>query len=113
MATFVARRMPKAELWALALANKPKPRRLAQDLADRLGAKILILPAARPELSPIEMAWPIIKRKRASKSMSFKISEVEKIADEEMKLMTPEKFAKRESHVMEVEEKYWADLEQE
>eukprot|EP00172_Hildenbrandia_rubra_P002716 Plantae.Rhodophyta-Hildenbrandia_rubra.ctg379.p1 GENE.Plantae.Rhodophyta-Hildenbrandia_rubra.ctg379~~Plantae.Rhodophyta-Hildenbrandia_rubra.ctg379.p1 ORF type:complete len:337 (+),score=33.89 Plantae.Rhodophyta-Hildenbrandia_rubra.ctg379:1455-2465(+) len=103
--------MTKAELLGLAMANNPKPRYLVQDLADRFGVKILILPAAHPELSPIEMVWSNIKPKYASKSMNFNFKEVEKIAEEEMSCTTPEKLVRHERHTMEVEEKCWADLE--
>ena len=41
--------------------------------------KILFLPVARPELNPIDMLWPKIKREVATKNLNFRLPTVEEI----------------------------------
>ena len=89
----------------------PIPKYKIQKIADKFEKsgfqiKILFLPVSHPELNPIEMVWSLVKRKVASKNLTFRLGDVEKETHEQLSKVSAETFAKYVEHTIEVETKY-------
>jgi transposase len=72
----------KAQLFSQCEAITPPPKYLAHKLADKFesgdsNVKIVMLPAAHPELNPIEHVWGIVKPTVASQNFTHSLKEVQ------------------------------------
>ena len=61
--------------------------------------KILFLPVAHPELSPIEMVWSKIKREVATKNLIIRLATGEEITKQAVLKFTASEFTKYVEHV--------------
>ncbi len=89
----------------------PNPTYKIQKIADKFTSggfniKVLFLPVAHRELNPIEMFWSKLKRNIAATNMSYRLSEVELRARQEVESMTAAEFSKYVNHVIREEEKF-------
>ena len=105
------RQKTKNQLLDYAKKVYPTPKYKIQKIADKFerddfSIKVLFLPVAHPELNPIEMVWGFIKRKVASKNMSFKLSHVEQLTREQVQVVTAAQFSKYYEHARKEEDKY-------
>ena len=108
-----SRTVTKSLLYAHAVRICPQPQYQIQAIADSFSTdtfhiKILFLPVAHPELSPIEMVWSDIKRHLCRSNFSFKLEHFEEIARESMREFGPISFNKYCTQVYKEEEKYIA-----
>jgi transposase len=81
--------------------------RLAIDgLLAELGHTMIRLPPYHPDLNPIEKILGIVKNKVAAKNVTFKLRDVQQLAEENFAAVTEEEWAAVCRHVTAVEEEY-------
>lgn len=96
----------KAQMKAVADANKPAPRILVQDLAARFDVSVLISPVAHPELNPIEMVWGTVKMALKRANLDFTLTSLRALVAKEFAKISPEVWAKYANHARAMEERY-------
>ena len=67
---------------------------------------MLFLHVAHPELNPVEMFWPKMKRGIATKNMTFRLSAVEEMTRTAVQKFTPNEVSKYVEYVKLEEMKY-------
>jgi transposase len=99
--------MTKVELYDLIKIHKPQYETFAIDclLADH-GHTVIRLPPYHPDLNPIEKIWGIVKSRIAAKNVTFKLRDVQQLAEENFAAVTMEEWAAVCRHVKVVEEEY-------
>ena len=64
------------------------------------------LPPYHPDLKPIEKIWGIVKARIAAKNVTFKLGDVQQLAEQHFAAVTMEEWAAVCRHVKAVEEEY-------
>ena len=64
------------------------------------------LPPYHPDLNPIEKIWGIMKTRIAAKNVTFKLRDVQQLAEQNFAAVTMEEWADVCRHVKAVEEEY-------
>jgi len=97
----------KAELYNLIKMHKLQYETFAIDslLADH-GHTVLRLPPYHPDLNPIEKLWAIVKNRMAAKNVTFKLQDVQHLAEQNFAAVTTEEWAAVCRHVQTVEKEY-------
>jgi hypothetical protein len=67
---------------------------------------VIRLPPYHPDLNPIERIWGIVKSRIAAKNVTFKLRDVQQLAEENFTAVTMEEWAAVCRHVTVVEEEY-------
>jgi len=67
---------------------------------------VIRLPPYHPDLNPIEKIWGIVKTRVASKNVTFKLQDVQHLAEQNFADVTMEEWAAVCRHVKAVEEEY-------
>lgn len=70
------------------------------------GHTVLRLPPYHPDLNPIELIWAQVKNNVAKRNTTFKLAEVQKLAEEEFAAVTQEDWQKCCSHAQKFEKSY-------
>jgi hypothetical protein len=97
----------KAELYDLIKRHKPQYETFAIDhLLAHHGHTVLRLPPYHPDLNPIEKMWAIVKNRIAAKNVTFKLQDVQHLAEQNFAAVTTEEWAAVCRHVQTVEEEY-------
>ena len=97
--------MTKAELYDLIKMHKPQYETFATDcLLAEHGHTVIRLPPYHPDLNPIEKIWGIVKARIAAKNVTFKLGDVQKLAEQHFAAVTMEEWAAVCRHVKAVEE---------
>ena len=86
---------------------------MAQDIADKFGLVILLLPVAHPGLNPIKLVWSIFKCNCATRNQDYKLSDVERIGREELKTINAQIFASLRRNAIKNEVRYIEAMKQE
>jgi len=86
--------------------NRPTPRFLVKDLAEKFGVSVLISPVAHPELNPIEMVWGTVKVALRKSNVSVTLARLEEPATVEFAKITAELWARYEDHAIGMKEYY-------
>ena len=74
--------MTKAELYDLIKMHKPQYETFAIDcLLAEHGHTVIRLPPYHPDLNPIEKIWGIVKARIAAKNVTFKLGDVQQLAE--------------------------------
>jgi len=83
--------MTKAELYDLIKMHKPQYETFAIDrlFADH-GYTVLRLPPYHPDLNPIEQIWGIVKTRTAAKNVTFKLQDIQQLAEQNFAAVTME-----------------------
>ena len=97
----------KPELYKLIKLHKPQHVEYKIDpVFAQHGHTVLRLPPYHPELNPIEKIWGIVKNRVATRNVTFKLDNVEKLAREEFNNVTAEEWSATCRHVEDVEKEY-------
>ena len=64
------------------------------------------LPPYHPDLNPIEKIWGIVKARKAAENVTFKLRDVQKLAEQNFAAVAMEEWAAVCRHVKAVEEEY-------
>jgi len=88
--------------------NRPRPRYLVQDLAERFGVSILSSSVAHPELNPIEMVWGTVEMALKRANPAFSLATLRSLAEAEFEEITAEVWARSEDHAIKAESYYRA-----
>jgi hypothetical protein len=95
------------ELYDLIKMHKPQYATFAIDgLLAEHGHTVIRLPPYHPDLNPIEQIWGIVKNRVAAKNVTFKLLDVQQLAEENFAAVTEEEWAGVCRHVLAVEEEY-------
>ena len=70
------------------------------------GHTVIRLPPYHPDLSPLQKIWGIVKTKTAAKIVTFKLRDVQQLAEQNFATVTMEEWAAVCRHVKAVEEEY-------
>ena len=99
--------MTKAEMYDLIKIHKRQCETFAINclLADH-GHTVIRLPAYHPDLNFIEKIWGIVKTRIAVKNVTFKLRDVQQLAEQSFATVTMEEWAAVCRHVKAVEEEY-------
>jgi len=99
--------MTKAELYDLIKMHKPQYETFVIDclLADH-GQTVLRLPPYHPDLNPIEQIWGIVKTRIATKNVTFKLQDVQQLAEQNFDTVAMEEWAAVCRHAKTMEEEY-------
>jgi len=99
--------MTKAELYDRIKMHKPQYETFAIDclLADH-GHTVIRLPPYHPDLNPTEKIWGIVKTGIAAINVTFKLRDVQQLAEQNFVAVTMEEWAAVCGHVEDVEEEY-------
>jgi len=99
--------MTKAELYDLIKVHKPQYETFAIDrlLADH-GHTVFRLSPYHPDLNPIEQIWGIVKARIAAKNVTFKLQDVQQLAEQNFAAVTVEEWAAVCRHCKAVEGEY-------
>jgi hypothetical protein len=86
---------------------KPQYETFAIDclLADH-GHTVIRVPPDHPDLNPIEHIWDVVKTRIAAKNVTFKLRNVQQLAEQNFAAITLEEWAAVCRHVKAVEEEY-------
>lgn len=89
--------------------NKPKPKFAVQQWFDDIGRghRVLVLPAAHPELNPIELVWSDMKTYVAHRNTEFSMKRVKELAEERLSMIDVFRWGKYCDHVDKIASKYW------
>jgi transposase len=99
--------MIKVELYDLIKMHKPQYETFAIDgLLAKHGHTMIRLPPYHPDLNPIEKIWGVVKNRVAAKNVTFKLQDVQQLAEENFAAVTEEEWAAVCRHVKVVEEEY-------
>ena len=99
--------MTKAELYNLIKMHKPQFENFAIDcLLTELGHTVIRLPPYHPDLNPIEKIWGNVKTGIAAKNFTFKLRDVQQLAEQNFATVTMEEWAAVCRHIKAVEEEY-------
>ncbi|KAJ8315588.1 hypothetical protein KUTeg_007738 [Tegillarca granosa] len=71
------------------------------------GHKILRLPPYHADLNPIELIWADLKSYVASQNLKFKLSDLQQLAEKQLKDMSTEKWKRCVENVKKIETDYW------
>jgi len=97
----------KAELYDLIKMHKPQYVTFAIGcLLAEHGHTVIRLPPYYPDLNPIEKIWGFVKTRIAAKSVTFKLRDVQQLAEQNFATVTKEVGAAVCRHVKAVEEEY-------
>lgn len=99
--------LKRVELVEICKQNKPKPKFMAQELAKKFDCDVLLLPAAHPELNPIEMIWANVKTYVANHNVQFSLADLERLAKECFSQIDAEEWRKYVAHCIQVEDNYY------
>ena len=88
---------------------KPSARYLCQKLADQYGVAIILLPAAHPDLNPIELRWGQIKARCAKVNQEMKLAELKKAGKQHLPPSSASDWEKLEMHIVEIEDEHLAN----
>ena len=72
----------------------------------KFSIKMLFIPVAHFELSPIEMVWSFVKQSVASRNINFHLSSIEELTGEQIVKITSELFNKDYIHACRQAYKY-------
>ena len=99
--------MTKADLYYLIKMHKPQYETFAIDcsLADH-GHTVIRLPPYHADLNPIEKIWGIVKTRIAAKNVTFRLRDVQQLAEQNFAAVAMEEWAAVCRHVKAVEEEY-------
>lgn len=75
---------------------------------NRYGHSVIRLPPYHPELNPIEKIWGNVKNWVAQRNVTFKLSDVEKLARQKFAAIQPEDWVSVCRHAQNIEEEYMA-----
>ena len=67
---------------------------------------VLRLPLYHPDLNPTEQIWGIVKTRIAAKNVTFKLQDVQQLAEQNFAAVTMEEWAAVCRHAKTVEEEY-------
>ena len=99
--------MTKAELCDLIKMHKPQYKTFAIDcLLTEHGYTVIRLPPYHPDLNPIEKICGIMKTRIAAKNVTFKLRDVQQLAEQNFAAVTMEVWVAVCRHVKAVEEEY-------
>ena len=88
--------MLKPQLYDIIKHNKDKHKTFAIDeMVEPLGHVILRLPPYHPDLNPIEKIWALLKEDVASKNVTFKLRDAERLALKKLDEITVEEWRRR------------------
>lgn len=74
-------------------AHKDANKQYALDkILEENGHSVMRLPPYHPDLNPIELLWGIIKRRVASRNVTFNLNDVSSLFKEEVALITADTF---------------------
>ena len=80
--------MTKAELYDLIKMHKPQYETFATDcLLAEHGHTVIRLPPYHPDLNPTEKIWGIVKARIAAKNVTFKLGDVQQLAEQHFALI--------------------------
>ena len=97
--------MTKAEMYDLIKMHKPQYETFATDcLLAQHGHTVIRLPPYHPDLNPIEKMWGIVKARIAAKNVTFKLGDVQQLAEQHFAAVTMEEWTAVCRHVKAVEE---------
>ena len=86
--------MTKAELYDLIKMHKPQYETFAIDaLLAAHGHTAIRLPLNHPDLNPIEKIWGIVKTRIAAKNITFKLRDIQQLAEQNLAAVTMEELA--------------------
>ena len=92
--------MTNAELHDLIKMHKPQYETFAIDcLLAAHGDTVIRLPLYRPDLNPIEKIWGVVKTRIAAKNVTFKLRDVQPLAERNFAAVTMEEWAAVCRHV--------------
>ena len=97
----------KAELLALVKQYKSDPRYRIGQVTREAGHTVLRLPPYHCDLNPIELIWSQLKRCVAANNVTFKLPDVQQLAEGAFKTITAERWRSVCEHVKKIETKYW------
>ena len=92
----------KAELLALVKQYKSDPRYRIDQVTREAGHTVLRLPPY-----PIELIWSQLKRYVAANNVTFKLPDVQQLAEGAFKTITAERWRSVCEHVKKIETDYW------
>jgi len=98
--------MTVKQMYEQASNNRPTPRFIVQDLAEKFGVSVLISPVAHPELSPIEMVWGTVKVALRRCNVLFSLARLEELEAVEFAKISAEVWARYEDHAIGMEDYY-------
>jgi hypothetical protein len=99
--------MPKAELHDLIKMHKPQCETFEINcLLAEHGHTVIRLPPYHPDLNPIEKIWGIVKTRIATENVTFKLRDIQQLAEQNFVTVTMEEWAAVCRHVKAVEEEY-------
>ena len=99
--------MTKAELYDLIKMHKLQYETFAIDcLLTEHGHTVLRPPPYHPDLNPVEKIWGIVKTRIAAKNVTFKLRDVQQLAEQHFAAVTMEEWAAVCRHVKAVEQEY-------
>ena len=82
----------KAELLALVKQYKSDPRYRIDQVTREAGHTVLRLPPYHCDLNPIELIWSHLKRYVAANNVTFKLPDVQQLAEGAFKTITAERW---------------------
>ena len=86
--------MTKAEMYDPIKMHKPQYETFATDcLLAEHGHTVIRLPPYHPDLNPIEKIWGIVKARIAAKNVTFKLGDVQQLAEQHFAAVTMEEWA--------------------
>ena len=97
----------KAELLALVKQNKSDPRYRIDQVTREAGHTVLRLPPYHCDLNPIELIWSQLKRYVAANNVTFKLPNVQQLAEGAFKTISVERWRPVCEHVKKIETDYW------
>lgn len=98
----------KAELLQLINLNKPQyPKYVIDELAREKGHVIIRLPPYHCHFNPIELVWAQVKGHVARENKKFNLTEITRLTDEGLELVTADEWKKVVAHTKKVIEEAW------
>ena len=98
----------RSEIFSIIQGEGVTPRYVVDEMAHAAGHEVVRLPVAHCTLNPIELAWAQVKGHIKANTRDFNLTEVERLAWDGFKMVTPERWASLVRHVREkVEDHYW------
>ena len=99
--------MLKPELYELIKRSKPAKSYIVDELIGSHGHIVLRLPPYHCNLNPIEMIWGILKTDIAQHNNTFKLADMQQLANKTINNFSNETITKTFDHVLEIEQSYW------